>query len=284
MEEKVIVITGATSGIGKVTAMELAKTGARIAIVARNKAKALQVQDEIKARTSNESIGIFIADLSSLSDIRNVATKIKATYNKIDVLINNAGLIMTGKREVSKDGNELTLATNHLGPFLLTSLLFDVIKQSEAGRIINVSSEAYKMAKPDFENIQLTKGYSAIKAYSNSKLYNLLFTYELSKRIKQNGLAVTVNALHPGVINTGFGKKSTGFAGFVFKRLSAFFKSPDKGAETSIFLATSGTLDDVSGKYFKNKKVKTTNNKLVTPENAQQLWATSEQLTGTRFL
>ena len=284
MEKKVILVTGATSGIGKVTATELSKTGAIILIIARNEEKALLVKEEIIAETSNENIEIFIADLSSLEDVRKVAEKIKANYSKIDVLINNAGLIMTGKREVSKDGNELTLATNHLGPFLLTSLLFDIIKQSEAGRIVNVSSEAYKMAKPDFENVQLNNGYSAIKAYGNSKLYNLLFTYELSKRIKQNGLNITVNALHPGVINTGFGKKSTGFAGFIFKRLSAFFKSPGKGAETSIYLASSPEVNNVSGQYFKNKKVEKTVDKLVTPGNAKKLWEISEQLTGTKFL
>ncbi len=284
MQNKIILITGATSGIGKVTATELAKTGSHIILLARNKDKALQTKNEIIATTGNENVDIFIADLSSLQDVRNVAKQVNAKYERLDVLINNAGLILGSKREVSLDGNELTLATNHLGPFLLTALLLDLVKKSKEGRIINLSSEAYKIGKVDFENIQLMKGYSAMRAYGNSKLDNLLFTKELDRRIKQNKLNISTNAVHPGVVRTGFGKSSDGLAGFIFKTFQPFFTTPEKGAETSIYLATSPETTQISGEYFKNKKITKTNGKLVNEVNQKELWKISETLTDVKFL
>lgn len=284
MKNKIILITGATSGIGKVTAIELAKAGAHIILLARNNSKAEATKKEIIAETGNDQIDIFIVDLSSLNEVRNVAGKINLTYEKIDIFINNAGLILGNKREESVDGNELTLATNHLGPFLLTALLFPLVRKSEAAKIINLSSEAHKLGKADFENIQLKHGYSSMKAYANSKLYNLLFTIELDRRIKSAGLTIPVNAVHPGVVATGFGQKSDGLVGFIFKAFQLFFASPEKGAETSIFLATSPEGEKVSGKYFKNKKPAGTNNKIVNEENAKKLWVISEELTANKFL
>lgn len=284
MQNKIILVTGATSGIGKVTATELAKTGAHIILLARNKEKAVQTKDEIIAESNNDNIDIFIADLSSLQEVRNVAEQINTKYERLDVLINNAGLMLTSKREESVDGNELTLATNHLGPFLLTALLFDLVKKSEDGRIINLSSEAYKVGNADFENIQLTTGYSAMRAYGNSKLDNLLFTKELDRRIKKQGLNISTNALHPGVVATGFGQQSDGFFGFIFKAFRMFFTTPEKGAETSIYLATSIEGGEVSGKYFKNKKITKTDGKLVNEANEKQLWEISESLTRIKFL
>ncbi|MDQ6763334.1 MAG: SDR family oxidoreductase [Bacteroidota bacterium] len=284
MKNKTVLITGATSGIGKITATELAKMGAHIILLARNKSKATQTKEEIVAACGHSNVDIFITDLSSLQDVRKVAQQINARHEKIDVLINNAGLILGSKREESVDGNELTLATNHLGPFLLTALLFDLVKKSEHGRVINLSSEAYKIGKADFENIQLTTGYSAMRAYGNSKLYNLLFTIELDRRLKEQGIHIHTNALHPGVVRTGFGKSSNGLAGFIFKVFQPFFISAEKGAETSIYLATSAEGGKVSGKYFKNKKVANTSNKLANEENAKRLWETSEDLTGVKFL
>lgn len=284
MQNKIILITGATSGIGKVTATELAKTGAHILLLARNKEKALRTKEEIITETKNENIDIFIADLSSLQKVKNVAAEIKSKYEKLDVLINNAGLMLTSKRAESVDGNELTLATNHLGSFLLTALLFDLLKKSDHGRIINVSSEAYKMGKADFGNIQLKTDYSAMWAYANSKLDNLLFTKELDRRIKKQGLNISVNALHPGVVATGFGQKSDGIAGFIFKTFRLFFTSPEKGAATSIFLATAAEGGEVSGEYFKNKKITKTDDKLVNEINEKKLWEVSESLTGIKFL
>jgi retinol dehydrogenase-12 len=284
MQNKIILITGATSGIGKVTATELAKTGAHILLLARNKEKALHTKEEIIKETKNENIDIFIADLSSLQKVRNVSAEINSKYERLDVLINNAGLMLTSKREVSVDGNELTLATNHLGPFLLTALLFDLVKKSDHGRIINLSSEAYKMGKADFGNIQLKTGYSAMWAYANSKLDNLLFTKELARRIKKQGLNISVNAMHPGVVATGFGQKSDGVAGFIFKAFRLFFTSPEKGAATSIFLATAAEGGQVSGEYFKNKKITNTDDKLVNEKNEKKLWEVSESLTGVKFL
>ncbi len=284
MQNRIILITGATSGIGKITAIELAKMGAHIILLARNKDKALKTKDEIIAVCGNKNIDIFIADLSSLQEVRNVAEQINSTYKKIDILINNAGLILTNKRQESIDGNELTLATNHLGPFLLTALLFGLVQKGTSARIINLSSEAHKIAKADFKNIQLNTGYSSIKAYANSKLYNLLFIKELDNRIKKSGLNISVNAVHPGVVSTGFGKKSDGLTGFIFKAFQPFFISAEKGAETPIFLATDTEAGLVSGEYFKNKKIKNTNDKIVNEVTAKKLWKLSEELTGINFL
>ncbi|MDQ6889831.1 MAG: SDR family oxidoreductase [Bacteroidota bacterium] len=284
MQNKTVLITGATSGIGKVTAKELAKLGAHIILLARNKSKATQTKTELIAECGHNNVDVFIADLSSLQDVRNVAREINSKYEKIDVLINNAGLILGSKREESADGNELTLATNHLGPFLLTALLFDLLLKSEEARILNLSSEAYKIAKPDFENIELKTGYSAIKAYANTKFYNLLFTKELDRRIKKRNLNIVTNAIHPGVVSTGFGKASGGLTGFIFKAFQLFLTSPEKGAETSIHLASSRDEKKISGNYFKNKKITKTNDKIVNEVNAKKLWQISEALTGTKFL
>ncbi len=284
MKNKIILITGATSGIGKVTSTELAKAGAHIIIIARNKEKAISTQQEIAKETGNNNIDIFIADLSSLQQVRKVAGEINGSYSRIDISINNAGFIATSQRKESADGNELTLATNHLGPFLLTALLFPLIKKSAEGRIINLSSEAHKLGSADFNNIQLLHNYSAMKAYCNSKLYNLLFTKELDKRIKEKGLNIKVNAVHPGVVNTGFGKRSDGFAGFIFKKLAFLFTTPQKGAETTIYLATSHDGAQISGEYFKNKKQVRTNSKPVNEKNEKELWDISEKLTGEAFL
>ncbi len=284
MKNKIVLITGATSGIGKVTAAELAKMGAHIILIARNKHKALQTKDEITALSGHKNVDVFIANISSLTAVRNVAEEINSKYEKLDILINNAGLIMGNKREESTDGNELTLATNHLGPFLLTALLFNLIKKNEEGRIINLSSDAYNIAKPDFENIQLKQGYSSIKAYANSKLYNLLFTKELDKRIKEDKLNIYTNAVHPGVVSTGFGQNSDGFAGLLFKAGKYFFTSPEKGAQTTIYLATSPEGGEISGEYFKNKKINKTKDKIVNEANAEKLWEITESLTGVKFL
>ncbi len=284
MQDKIILITGATSGIGKVTAIQLAKTGADIILIARNEQKALATKNEIISECSHNNVDVFIADLSSLQDVRKVAEQINATYDKIDILINNAGLILGNKRKESIDGNELTLATNHLGPFLLTALLFDLIKNSDDARIINLSSDVYNIAKPDFENIQLKQGYSSIKAYANSKLYNLLFTKELDMRMKENRFDISTNAVHPGVVSTGFGQNSDGFAGFLFKAGKYFFTTPEKGAQTTIYLATSPEGGKISGEYFKNKKITKTKDKIITATNAKKLWEITESLTGTKFL
>ena len=207
MKDKICLITGATSGIGEVTARELAIQGAHVVLLARSKEKAEQSRKNILNVCGHDKVDILIADLSSQKQVREVAAKYNGQYPRLDVLINNAGLVLGNQRSVSEDGYELTFAINHLAPFLLTYLLFDKLTQSPQARIVNVSSMAHQMAHLDFNNLQLEKGYSGLRAYNNSKLCTILFTRELAKRLKNNK-NITVNALHPGVIASNFSKSA----------------------------------------------------------------------------
>lgn len=204
MEGKVCLITGGTNGIGKSTAQELARLGATVVIVGRNAQKTCRVVDEIRAASGNQNVDSLLADLSSQQEIRRLADEFKRKYPYLHVLLNNAvGTFMT--RQLSVDGIEMTFALNHLAYFLLTNLLLDTLKKSIPARIINISSDAHSGGKIEFDNLQGERSYSSFGPYGNSKLANILFTTELSRRVE--GTVVTVNAVHPGLVNTGFGKK-----------------------------------------------------------------------------
>lgn len=252
LQGKICLITGGTNGIGKSTAQELARRGATVVIVGRNAQKTAQVVEEIRAASRNERIDSLLADLSSQQDIRRLADEFKRKYAHLHVLLNNAGGFFM-QRQISVDGIEMTFALNHLAYFLLTQLLIDTLKDSAPARIINVSSNAHTSGKIDFDNLQGERRYDA-SAYSHSKLANILFTVELARRLE--GTGVTVNALHPGFVNTGFGGNN---AGFVMKMMRVIVpligRSPEKGAETSIYLAASPDVETITGKYFYDSKM-----------------------------
>ncbi|WP_199243460.1 SDR family NAD(P)-dependent oxidoreductase [Hymenobacter sedentarius] len=280
-----MLVTGATSGIGKVTATELASMGAHVVLLARNAAKAEATQQEIKAAAGHDHVDVLLADLADLEQVRRAAAEFNARYPRLDVLVNNAGLIFGAERQLSADGNELGLATNHLGPFLLTALLLKKLQASPAARVVNLASLAHKFAKPNLADIQSAQHYSAARVYANTKLYNIMFTQELARRLRAHGIGhVTTNAVHPGAVASNFGDSAGGWLGKLTQLARPFMLSVEKGAETSIFLASSPEVANVSGGYFAKKKAVPVQHPFNTPEHARQLWKLSEQLTGTSVL
>ncbi len=277
MRGKVCMVTGATLGIGKATAEALAAMGATIIIVGRNAEKGQALADEIKQQTGNSSVVSMSADLSAQAAIRQLVQDFKGQYQQLHVLVNNAGGFFLNRAE-TVDKLEYTFAFNHLGYFLLTNLLLDVLKASAPARIVNVSSNAQNGAKIHFDNLQLEHGYAGMKAYGQSKVANVMFTYELARRLA--GTGVTANVLHPGVIRTGFGKNNGPIYNFFYGLVSPFLKSPEQGAATSIYLASSPEVEGVTGKYFIDKKPVNSSQVSYDQDAAKRLWQVSAQLTG----
>jgi NAD(P)-dependent dehydrogenase (short-subunit alcohol dehydrogenase family) len=281
MQDKVVLITGGTNGVGKAAAQALAGMGATVVIVGRNAAKTQRVVDELKAATHNDTVAYLLADLSVQAEIHRLAAEFLHRYDRLDVLINNAGGIFL-ERELTADGLEMTFALNHLNYFLLTNLLLDQLKASAPARIVNVSSDAHRGSKLDFDNLQGEQSYSGWRAYGRSKLANLLFTEELARRLE--GTGVTANALHPGFVNSGFGKNNSGGAWIaLFTKLYDWLgpllgRSPEEGAETAVYLAASPAVAGVSGKYFADCKAKTPAVAATDRATAARLWAVSEGL------
>jgi NAD(P)-dependent dehydrogenase (short-subunit alcohol dehydrogenase family) len=276
MKGKTVLITGATNGIGKAATLEIAKQGATIVIVGRDKTKTENVVNELRSVSGNKTIDFFLADLSSQKDIHKLASDFKAKYSRLDVLINNAGGFFD-KRKTTVDGLEYTFAFNHLGYFLLTNLLLDVLKTSSPSRIVNVSSAAQGMGKINFDDLQSQKKYQGFPVYSMTKLANVMFTYELAKRLE--GTGVTVNALHPGVVNTGFGDGTGGLFGILFSLVKRFQGiTPEQGADTVIYLATSPEVAGVTGKYFDKRKTKQTSPTSYDDAANKRLWEESAKL------
>jgi retinol dehydrogenase-12 len=272
MKGKICLVTGANSGIGFETAKALARMGARVGLVCRAPAKCEETKSAILQAVPDAELDSFAADLSSQAEIRRVAADIIRTYPKIDVLINNAGIVEnTFKRSV--DGIEMTFAVNHLAYFLLTNLLLEPIKAAAPSRIINVSSAAHFGARMDFDDLQGEKGYNGWRAYSQSKLANILFTYELARRLA--GTGVTVNCLHPGVIGTKLFRN----LGIINTLAGIFLSSPEKGAETSVYLASSPEVEGVTGKYFDNKRAVPSSSASYNEADAKRLWQISAELT-----
>ena len=283
MKDKICVITGANSGVGKVTARELAKQGAHVIMLCRNQEKAERAKEDILRVCGHDRVDIVLADLGSTQQIREAAQHINEHYPKIDVLNNNAGLIMGDRRQTTEDGFEMTFGVNHLGPFLLTQLLLDKVIASGRGNIINVSSEAHRFASFDLTDLQYERRkYNGLKAYALSKLCNILFTHELSKRLSD--VNVVTNSLHPGAIASNFGKGVSGVFGVAMKLSRPFMINEEKGAQTSIYLATSDEGYTTTGKYFKNKKVAKPNKDALNDYNARRLWEISEELLQIAFL
>jgi NAD(P)-dependent dehydrogenase (short-subunit alcohol dehydrogenase family) len=287
MKEKIILITGATSGIGKAAALVLAAQGHHVIIHGRNAEKVQQAREELTAKTSNQKVDTLIADLSVLEEVRQMADVFKVKYNRLDVLINNAGGIMHNARELTREGHERTIALNLLSPFLLTNLLIDHLKQSKQGRIINVSSSSHRLdAKPYLDDLQLKEHYSPRLAYGNAKLFLIWVTQQLAARLQKNGESITANAVHPGAVATNFGVESNlGVLLKVFAKLARpFFRSVEQGADTLIYLATAEEVAHKSGLYYVDRKPAKVSTKYYSPEAEKLIWDYCVEVTGTDYL
>src|SRR6266700_1912627 len=276
MNGKVCLVTGANSGIGKEAALGLARLGATVVIVARNRKKCEATVSEIRQATGNQNVNLIVADLSSMMSVRGLASTFLGEYPKLHVLINNAGTYLP-KRITTADGYEAVFATNHLGHFLLTSLLLDLLKTSAPSRIINVTSEAHRGAEIDFEDLMQEKKYSGFHAYSQSKLANVLFTYQLAKLLE--GTGVTVNCLHPGVVRTGFGKDQRGLMSILISVGSPFMMGPERAARAAVYLATSPEREGVTGKHFSKGREERSSEESYDMASAERLWKISAELT-----
>lgn len=276
MKGKVVLITGANSGIGKVTAAALAGMGAHVVMACRRQTAAEAAMSEIRQQHAQASLSFVPLDLASFSAIRACADKVLADFPHIDVLINNAGLANMA-RELSADGIELTFATNHLGPFLLTHLLLPALK---GGRIINVASDAHKMGRMHWDDVQLESGYWVMKAYAQSKLCNILFTRALAKRVAADN--IRVNCLHPGAVSTNIWPENHWWEKLFSKVLKLFLISEEAGARTSIFLASSEAGGKATGKYFYKCKETTPAKHGRDDQAAERLWALSAKMTGVQ--
>lgn len=280
MKNKVVVITGANSGIGRVTATEIAKMGARVAIVCRNEQKARAVQEDINALTGINNCDLFLCDFSSHESIRKFGEEFRSKYEKIDVLINNAGTIL-GERQVNDEGLEMMFATNHLGYFLVTHYLLDLLKKSENGRVVNVASLAHRFTNMRWDDMQAENRFIPFMQYGFSKLCNILFNKELARQLK-NSTNITSNCLHPGNVNSNFGRSGEPLLKFVMEKFGFVLTSPEKGAETSIYLATSPEVLGKTGKYWYRKNPTIPSLEAISGENAQRLWEVSMKLTGIK--
>lgn len=278
MESKIILITGANSGIGKATATALAEMGAHVVMVSRDLVEGEKARQEVIRVSKNNQIDLMQCDLASMVSIRKFASDFIAKYPRLDVLINNAG-IFADKRMETADGFEYQIGVNHLGPFLLTQLLLDLLKKSLPARIINVASGAHFGGKIDFDDMQMKHNYSGWKSYSQSKLANVLFTYELAHRL--SGTGVTVNCLHPGFVNTRFAfNRESEKPNWMIKLMKPFTIQPAEGAETSVYLAASPEVESVTGKYFAKRKEKASSRASYDLVIAEKLWNLSKSLTG----
>lgn len=277
MRGKVCMVTGATSGIGQVTAAALAMQGAHVIVVGRNRAKAQQVVGEIRRQTGNDAVWYLLADFSDLQQVRELAAAFSAQYSQLDVLVNNAGTYFN-TRHPAPGGVEMTFHVNHLAHFLLTNLLLDTLTASAPARIVNVTSRAHEYDNMDFDDLGFERSYFGMKAYARSKLANLLFTYELARRLAGSG--VTVNAVHPGGVATDIWRTNFPVLGPAIKWvMSLFALTPEEGADTLIYLASSPDVEGVTGKYFVEREAIASSPLSYDEQVAARLWEVSEELT-----
>ncbi len=275
IEHRVVLITGGTSGIGKAAATALAAMGAEVVVAGRNRERGEAAVGEIRRESRSEKVSLMLADLAVQAEVRELADKFKARYDRLDVLVNNAGLIQSRRTE-TPEGIELTLAVNHLAPFLLTNLLLDLLKSSAPSRIITVASEARRQAEIDLDDLQSERRYRAFAVYGMTKLANILFTYELAERLRETG--VVANCVHPGGVNTDFGNNNRSLGILLFRAIKPFLRTSQRGADTVVYLASSPAAGEMSGKYLMDRKE-------VSPAQPrdkglqQRLWEVSEELT-----
>ena len=277
MKGKICLVTGANSGIGKFTAIGLAESGAKVVMVCRDEERGRVAREEIVSETGNESIDLLIADLSSNRSIRQLAHTVLSRYERLHVLVNNAG-VYAGSRTLTEDGLETTFALNHLGYFLLTNLLLDLLKSSAPARIVNVASGAHRGSRIEFDDLMGERSYKGFRAYGQSKLANIMFTYDIARRLE--GTNVTANCMHPGVVATNFAHRDGGMVGFLIKTFGFLMRRPAKGAETAVYLASSAEVDGVTGLYFIDKKEVRSSAVSYDESTARRLWQVSEELTG----
>src|SRR5713226_1765317 len=276
MNGKVCLVTGGNSGIGKETALGLATLGATVVIVSRDRGKGEAAVSDIRRKSGSQNVNLIVADLSSMDVVRQLAQEFRSKYDMLHVLVNNAGIFLP-KRVTTADGLEATFATNHLGHFLLTNLLLDLLKASAPSRVINITSDAHKGAEIDFEDLMGEKKFSGFKAYGQSKLANVLFTYELARKLE--GTGVTVNCLHPGAVRTGFGKDQGGLFNIGVRIISPFMMSPKKAARAAIYMAASHELEGVTCKHFSKGKEEKSSKESYDQTAAERLWKVSADLT-----
>ncbi len=275
MEGKIVLITGGTSGIGRAAATALVATGAEVVVSGRNRERGEATVAEIRHASGSEKVSLMIADLAVQDEVRKLADDFKEQHDRLDVLVNNAGLIRS-KRAETPDGIEMTLAVNHLAPFLLTNLLLDLLRESAPSRIITVSSEARRSARLDFDDLQSERRYRAFPVYGMTKKANILFTYELADRLA--GTGVVANCLHPGGVNTGFGDDDRSPGILLFRAFKPFMRTPEQGAETVIYLASSPEAGEMSGRYLVDGREVSS----AEPRGGaaqRRLWEVSEELT-----
>lgn len=275
MKDKICLVTGANSGLGKVTAKALAAGGATVIMVSRNRAKGRTARDEVVSETRNENVDLMIADFSELNQIRRLAAEVRAKYPRLHVLVNNAGAY-NSQRRLTADGYEMTFAVNHLGYFLLTAELLDLLKSSAPARVVNVASEAQRGGRINFDDLNMENNYSGWRAYAQSKLANIIFTYELARRLEGSG--VTANCMHPGTVRTNIFNNVGGVAGMILRPFTWFMRTPEKGADTIIWLASSPEVEGVTGKYFIDRAEKESNPQSYDREVAARLWEVSERM------
>ena len=271
------VVTGATSGIGKETAVALAKAGATVAVVCRTRDRGEAALAEIRRRAGHDAVSLFVADLSSQRAIRTVAAELQAALPRIDVLVNNAGLALRD-RLVTEDGFENTFAVNHLAYFLLTRLLQPTLLASAPARVVNVSSEAHRWGSIRFDDLMGEAAYDGWKAYAQSKLANVLFTYELARRL--DGTGVTANCLHPGLVGTAFASRGPSLIRILSRLARPLLRSPASGAATSVYLASAPEVATVTGQYFAGRRARRSSPASYDRALAARLWGVSERLVG----
>jgi NAD(P)-dependent dehydrogenase (short-subunit alcohol dehydrogenase family) len=276
VKDKVCVVTGGNCGIGLSTAIGLTRQGARTVIVSRNRERGEAAVATVREETGTD-VDLVIGDLGSIATTRALSEELLTRYPEIHVLVNNAGLWLT-ERRLNADGLETTFAVNHLGPFVLTNLLLDRLVASAPARIVNVSSAGHRRGNLDFNDLQAERGYGKVKVYCDSKLCNVLFTRELARRLE--GTGVTANSLHPGVVNTNLANNASKPVQWLVGAVGPLLWSPEKGARTSLHVATAPSLSGVSGRYFKNCREKTPSRAARNDDDARRLWAISEELAG----
>ena len=277
MRGKVCVVTGANSGIGKETVLALARMGATVVLVCRSESRGTEALNDIKAQTGNDAVSLVVADFSSQQQVRGAAQAILAQCDRLDVLVNNAGVTPWQRRVTAENGLELIFAVNHLAPFLLTNLLLDRLKASAPARVVNVSSGAHRRVTLDFDDLQNEQRYVPFDVYSQSKLSNVYFTYELARRLEDTG--VTANCLHPGVVSTALFRHLPPFLGIAVKLARPLLLTPAQGADTVVYLAAAPEVAEVSGRFFERREAVESSAASYDVAAARRLWEASEALT-----
>jgi NAD(P)-dependent dehydrogenase (short-subunit alcohol dehydrogenase family) len=277
MQGKRCLVTGATQGIGRAAALALARRGASVVIVGRDPKRTPETAEELRQESGNPHVEAFVADLSLMAEVRRVAREYASRYPRLDALINNAGAVFA-QRQLTTDGYERTFALNHLAYYALTRDLLELLRRSAPARVVNLSSIVHTMERLDFDDLMVERRYTGMRAYKRSKLANVMFTFELSRRLQ--GTGVTANCVHPGIVRTNFGKVDLKnlFTSIIGPLVRPFLLGPEQGADTAVWLASSPEVEGVTGKYFIKRKERKVNPQALDNAACARLWEISEQL------